>query len=98
MFLVSSALSLMNKQLLGDSGIEVNNEGVFLYTDKNENKQHIYIDFSVNFLKEGRDAKVVTNILRRWLNRKVRGITTAEFKTELRYNEDSGIYEAVINI
>lgn len=96
--LVFSALSLMTKEVIGDTGIEVTNQGVSRTVDGDYLKQHIYMSLSVKFLKHIKVAKSVAPVIRRWLTKKVSSITSAEFTVELEYNEEDKIYEAVINM
>ena len=96
--LVFSALGLMNKEVIGDTGIEVTNKGVSRVVSNALNKQYIYMDLSVKCLKRIKIAKSVTPIIRRWLNKKVSSITSAEFNISLSFNEDDGLYEAVISL
>lgn len=96
--LVFSALSLMTKEVIADTGIEVTNQGVSRTVDSDYLKQHIYMNLSVKFLKHIKVVKSVAPIIRRWLTKKVSSITSAEFTVELGYNEDDKVYEAVINM
>lgn len=96
--LVFSALSLMTKEVIGDTGIEVTNKGVSRIIDDDYLKQHIYMNLSVKFLKGINVVKLVTPTIRRWLTKKVSSITSNEFTVELEYNEADKVYEAIINM
>ena len=96
--LVFSVLSLMTKEVIGDTGIEVTNKGVSRVVIDVISKQHICMDLSVKFLKHTKIAKSVMNILRRWLNKKVSSITSAKFTIIVSFNEDDGVYETVVTL